>query len=288
MILSQLFKYPLKSARGIELRELDLGDRGPAGDRRWMLVGLDNVFLSQRTLPRMALIRVAERDGGLVFDAPEMPSLHVATPTSGQRIRAAVWDDTVEVLACGTNADAWFSAFLNRRCRLVHQPEDSLRPVEPEYSKPGDIVSLADAFPLLLIGQGSLDSLNEKLSQPITMVRFRPNLVISGPSPHEEDRWRRIRIGEIEFDVVKPCSRCSIPAVNPETGALGREPTRTLARYRRFGKKILFGQNVNHRGQGKLHLGDPVVVLQVNDEQNRTAMSNSPEFQSRRARASRQ
>jgi uncharacterized protein len=270
MRLSRLFKYPVKSTRGIELQELELGDRGPVGDRRWMLVDPENEFLTQRVLPRMALIEVQEEDGGLCCHAPGMPALAVPIPTNGAgnpdapaRVQATVWRDSVEVIPASSEAAEWFSSFLKQPCRLVYQPDDSIRPVDPEYSRPGDRVSLADGYPLLLIGQGSLDLLNEKLETPVQMERFRPNLVVEGAEPHEEDTWLRIQIGKIEFELVKLCARCSIPAIDPLTAEVGPEPTRTLATYRRTGKHIMFGKNVIHRCPGPIQVGNEVTVLET-------------------------
>jgi len=265
--ISRLFKYPLKSARGLEHQELTLGESGPIGDRCWMLVDSFNRFLTQRTFPRMALIEVSEETDSIKCNAPEMPPLSVSIPkpttvANSCDTRAIIWRDVVDVRQASVEAAEWFSTFLGHPCRLVYQPTDSIRFVDPEYSGAGDRVSLADGFPLLVIGQRSLDLLNEKLHLPITMERFRPNLVFDGGEPHDEDHWRRIRVGEIELQLVKPCARCAIPTVDPMTAFVGHEPTSTLAKYRRVGKKILFGQNAIARARGKVKVGDEVVVLE--------------------------
>jgi uncharacterized protein YcbX len=261
MNLSAMYIYPLKSGRGIAVPEMALGDRGPVGDRRWMLVGPDNVVLTQRELPRMVLIHVVVTPDGLECTAAGMTTLRVSTPANGFRHNAQVLEDTVDVMDASEAAGQWFSAFLARPCRLVYQPQDSLRPVDTNYAAPGTPVSLADAFPLLLIGQGSLDDLNRRLQQPVEMIRFRPNLVVEGSEPFAEDTRRRIRIGQIEFDVSKQCVRCTIPMVDPATGTSGKDPIQTLATFRRHENKVMFGQNLIHRRQGTLRVGEPVVVL---------------------------
>jgi uncharacterized protein YcbX len=230
-----------------------------------MLVDGDGTFLSQRTVPRMALIEVRDDAAVLTCRAPGMHPLVVPVPDAvgSTTLTAAVWDDSVTVVAAGVEPDAWFSEFLRRRCRLVHQPDCAVRLVTPAYSRPGDQVSLADAFPLLLIGQESLDELNTRLDKRITIDRFRPNVVVSGATPYAEDRWRRIRIGRVECELPKPCARCAVPAVDPETAAVGVEPTRTLATYRMFDGKVLFGMNALPRNRGTLSVGDPVVVLEA-------------------------
>jgi len=267
MQVSRLFKYPIKSGRGVEQDVLTVSECGPVGDRCWMLVDCSNRFLTQRTLPRMALIEVSEGTDSIKCNAPEMPPLSVSIPkpttvANSCDTRAIIWRDVVDVRQASVEAAEWFSTFLGHPCRLVYQPAESVRLVDPEYSAPGDRVSLADGFPLLVIGQRSLDLLNEKLRSPITMERFRPNLVFDGGEPHDEDHWRRIRVGDIELQVVKPCARCAIPTVDPMTAVVGSEPTITLARYRRFGKKILFGQNAIARSLGKVKVGDEIIVLE--------------------------
>ena len=263
MKVSELNIYPLKSARGIPLREMPLDARGPAGDRRWMLIDERGVMLSQRDLPRMALITVDTGEGGLTCAAPGMPPLRapVPLPGEGQRVSARVWDDEVDVQLAGESAHVWFAQFLGAACRLVHQPDDAFRQVNRIYASKGVGVSLADGFPLLLIGHGSLDDLNRRLDHPVEMRRFRPNLVVDCAEPFAEDTWRAIRAGDVELNLVKPCARCSIPTVDPDTGELGREPMRTLATFRRRGSDVFFGWNIVASAPGTLRVGDPVTVL---------------------------
>ena len=262
--VSELNVYPLKSERGIPVREMPLDARGPASDRRWMLVDPRGTMYSQRVLPRMALISVESGSPELACTAPNLPPLRVPTPSpdGAPRISATVWDDTVEVQLAGEAAHAWFSQFLAAECRLVYQPEDSFRQVNRFYTAAGVGVSLADGFPLLLIGQGSLDALNARLEKPVEMRRFRPNVVVAGTEPFAEDAWRRIRIGEVEFSVVKPCARCSIPSVDPDSGEMGKEPMRTLANFRRRNNDVFFGENIVHHSQGTLRLNDAVSVME--------------------------
>lgn len=264
MKISELNIYPLKSARGIPLREMPLDARGPAGDRRWMLIDERGVMLSQRDLPRMALIAAENGAGELVCTAPGMPQLRVAIPAPGgnRRLTARLWNDDVDVQLAADSAHAWFAQFLGAACRLVHQPDDAFRQVNRIYAAKGVGVSLADGFPLLLINQGSLDDLNRRLEEPVEMRRFRPNLVVEGAEPFAEDAWRRIRAGEVEFSLAKPCARCSIPTVNPDTGEFGKEPMRTLATYRRRGNNVFFGWNIIASSPGTLRVGDPVVVFE--------------------------
>ena len=260
--LSGLYVYPIKSCGGIAVMESNVDERGLRHDRRWMLVDKANQFISQREFPRMALIGVRIDPDGLVVSGPDMPSLQVPfAPPDGTPLLAQVWDDIVETLPVGVDADRWFSEFLGVRCRLVHLPEGSARPVDQAYGRADDQVGLADGFPFLLISEGSLAELNARLERPLPMDRFRPNLVVRGCAPFAEDGWRVVRIGPITLRVVKPCARCAITTVDQRTAARGKEPLRTLATFRRSGTKVLFGQNLVHDETGILRTGDPVEVI---------------------------
>jgi len=263
LTVSGLWRYPVKSLRGMACERLRVGPRGPELDRQWMLVDLNGRFLTQRQQPRMALVDVTLNADALVLNAPGMEALHLPLAGSGEAIvPVTVWSDTCEGEPVGTAADRWLSEFLDVDCRLIRFPDSATRQVDLHYAQPGDQVGFADGFPLLLITQASLDALNDKLSAPVDMRRFRPNLVIDGAAPHVEDNWRRLRIGELTFEVVKPCSRCPIPGIDPDTAERTAEVLRVLADYRRGeDKKVYFGQNVLHRGIGELRIGQAVEVL---------------------------
>ena len=262
--LSGLYIYPIKSAGGIPVDAWDADERGLRHDRRWMLVDETGLFISQRELPRMALIGVRIERDCLVVDAPDMPPLEVPLdPPTTNSVLARIWDDLVESLAVGDGADRWFSELLGVGCKLVYLPDESVRPVDPDYGRPEDQVGLADAFPFLLISEASLADLNARLERPVPMNRFRPNLVVRGCEPFAEDGWRLVRIGQITLRVVKPCARCTITTVDQTTVAVGKEPLRTLARFRRAGTKVHFGQNLIHDETGTLHLGDPVEIIRT-------------------------
>lgn len=259
--LSGLYVYPLKSAAAQALDVAVLQPRGLVHDRRWMVVDAQGEFITGREEPRLVMVRAHPQADDLRLSAPGMPDL-LARPTS-RREHVTVWRDRVDALAMTDDARAWISRFLGRECRLVFMDDSVQRPVDPAYAAAGDEVSFADAFPLLLIAEGSLAGLNARLDVPVPMLRFRPNLVVSGTEAHAEDGWKRIRVGEIEFDVVKPCVRCGFTTVMPETGVLDPrgEPLRTLATYRRGPKGVMFGQNLIARGVGTLRVGDAVTVL---------------------------
>ncbi|PLX62226.1 MOSC domain-containing protein [Sedimenticola selenatireducens] len=263
LTLSGLFFYPVKSLRCISLERAPVDSRGIHYDRHWMVVDGDGKFLTQRQHPRMALVRTALTPGGLRLSAPGMPDLDVAFEPEGVSEAAVqVWGDQCLARSAGEAPASWLSHYLGMDCRLFFMPEQTERPVDPTYAAPEDRVGFADGFPFLLISQASLDDLNRRLDEALPMIRFRPNLVVSGCEPYAEDGWRRIRIGKVIFRVAKPCSRCVIPTINPETGEKGVEPLRTLNRYRREGNKVYFGQNLLHDGAGELKLGSVVEVLE--------------------------
>lgn len=203
------------------------------------------------------------QDGGLTLAAQDKPPLHLPTTATGREQRITIWRDTVLARDVGDPAAAWLSAVLGMSCRLVQMPDSTERAVNPAYGAPGDIVSFADGYPFMLIGQASLDDLNARLASPVPMRRFRPNLVVAGAPPFAEDTWKRVRIGNMVFRVVKPCARCIIPTIDPEAGIFaGKEPLRTLATFRKVGSKVLFGQNLIAEGTGVLHTGAPVEQLE--------------------------
>jgi uncharacterized protein YcbX len=261
--LSQLYIYPVKSMAGIPLDASRLDPMGLRYDRRWMLVDADGRFITQRTHPHMVLIRPSMSDGNLVLtnaggDSHRVPS---AAP-DGERMTVQVWKDRVEARRLSGETDAWLSDAIGERCHLVYIDDDTIRRCDPDYASAGDRTGFSDGFPLLLISQASLDGLNARLEKPVPMIRFRPNLVVDGCAAHAEDGWRHIHIGEIAFRVVKPCSRCPIPTVNPETGRKeGPEPLKTLTTYRRRDNKVWFGQNLAHDGTGELRIGDRLELL---------------------------
>lgn len=260
--LTQLFVYPLKSGRGIRLDEAAVDTTGLLHDRRFMVVDEEGVFLTQRQDPRLTLIVPAMEGDRLRLAAPGMEDLVLPLEPEGHAdVRTRVWEDVVDALAVGAHADDWMSTFLGSPRRLVHFPRDGVRPVDPEYARKGDRVAFADGYPFLLANEASLEDLNRRMDARLEMERFRPNLVVAGAGAFAEDGWREIRIGEVPFRVVKACARCAITTVDPATAAVGHEPLRTLAGYRRRNGKVMFGQNAVHDGSGMLRTGDAVRVL---------------------------
>ncbi|MDE1885334.1 MAG: MOSC N-terminal beta barrel domain-containing protein [Xanthomonadaceae bacterium] len=262
--LASIHVYPLKSCAPMALDSARVEARGLEHDRRWMAVDASGKFLTGRQHPRLTLIRAEPDDAGaLRLRAPDMPELRLMPAPDRARSTADVWGSRVDALVADAAADAWISAFLGIPARFVHMDADCLRNVDPDYAQPGDSVSFADGYPLLAISQAALDLLNSKLAQPVPMLRFRPNLVIAGTTPHAEDNWQCLRIGGVQFDVVKPCIRCVFTTVDFARGAFDEsgEPLRTLLTYRRTATGVSFGQNLIPRGAGTLRIGDTLEPL---------------------------
>lgn len=261
--VTELNIYPVKSCRGISVDQAAMESRGFQYDRRWMIIDTSGRFVSQRTYPRLALIAVRLGARDITLAVPGIEDLIIPLRLAGKRIvQVDIWKDTVGALAAEESANDWVSTVLEVPCRLVYMSDESFRPVDPEYAVHKDQVSFADAYPFHLTTEASLADLNTRLSSPISMNRFRPNIVLSGCGAYEEDTWKRIRIGSALFHVVKPCARCATTVVNQETGIRGEEPLHTLSRYRNDDGKILFGQNLIHGSLSTVHVGDPVTVLE--------------------------
>lgn len=262
--VATLHVYPVKSCAALSPGDVTIESRGIVGDRRWMIVDAQAKFITARQYPRLILIRAVPERGGLCLEAPGMPLLHLREPEDVPRVRAMVWRSVVQPMPAQADAAQWISAYLGFEANFVHMDAACRRNVSREYGKAGDQVSFADGYPLMLISQTALDALNERLAAPVPMLRFRPNLVVSGTAAHAEDGWKRVRIGAVEFDVVKPCTRCVMVTVDVEHGAFDAEgePLRTLRTYRRTPLGINFGQNLIPRVMGCVRLGDAVEVLE--------------------------
>jgi uncharacterized protein YcbX len=267
--ITGLFIYPVKSLGGISLSEAELGPRGLMYDREWAVVDTNNRFLSQREIPRMSLIQTAvdKSRGCLTLLLPDLagPGQVLTIPLvhdeMSETIKVTVWSDNARATVEEAETNAALSKYLGQDIRLVRMAPGYRRVVDGRYA-PGkeNIVGFADGFPLLIIGEESLEDLNARLEYPVLMNRFRPNLTTCGGGAFAEDNWRKVTVKGIEMELVKPCDRCVITTIDQESGVQGKEPLRTLANFRKKQGKILFGQNAIFKGQGSLALGDEVIV----------------------------
>lgn len=261
--ITHLSIYPVKSLAGISLQESELDSMGLKYDRRWMLVSPDGMFLSQRKVPKMALIKTAlDAAGKLTLSTEGKEDHHVAeVNSSSETMSVRIWRDTLQVMMVGHKCDAWLSKALGVDCHLVFISDDTVRQCDLDYANKGDRTGFSDGFPILLISQASLQDLNSRLEEPVEMRRFRPNIVVTGCEPYAEDNWKSFSTSGIEMRGVKLCSRCVLTTVDPETGERkNKEPLATLSTYRKQGKAVNFGLNVIQQSHGVLRVNDNIKI----------------------------
>lgn len=249
----------MKSLGGIRLKSSRVKMKGLEHDRRWMLVDENNKFMTQRMIPAMSLFTPRWMDGSFrISHNGDSIDLMIDHPGI-EDLNAIVWDSAVVVREVSQEHSQWFTEKLGVRCKLVKFPEENARPVEAPYER--NVVSLADGYPLLLIGQASLDDLNSRLQVPVPMNRFRPNLVVTGGEAFEEDTWKDIVVGSNKFQVTKKCGRCVVTTIDQESGVKGKEPLLTLSRYRKEqDNEIYFGVDVLAVDHNEIREGDEVLV----------------------------
>lgn len=266
LIVSQLSIYPIKSAAEVTLDAMQLNVMGPECDRRWMVIDKNNTFVTQRKDPRICLIRVTLVSDGLRLSVDGLSDCIVSTPASGDLYTSSVWGTEVKGLDCGDDVAQWLSDFLSKDCRLIHMPDNFNRPVAPDFALKQEQVAFADGFPLLITSHASLEDFNNKLGYEVGMNRFRPNIVISGNEAYAEDQWQTIAIGDIKLSLVKPCSRCIMPSINPETAVKEMAVNQALQTHRRRGRSTFFGQNAVYNKLGAIRVGDEVTVLTLKSD----------------------
>lgn len=267
-ILSQIYVYPVKSLAGFRVEQWPVDKTGLRYDRKWMLVDVEGQFLSQRRLPKMALIKTRIADNRLCLDAPGQTGIALPLQSDdGDDVAVEIWKDRCVAKTTSPRADEWLSRFLDHPCRLVYHPDDRIRKVDPDYAADSDQTAFSDGFPFLIVSEASLQALNQAMNLDLDMVRFRPNLVVADCESYAEDRWRQISINEISFRLPKPCSRCSVPTIDPETAQTGKEPLTTLSRLRLWQNKVYFGQNALHDGSGVLTVGSQVRINKTGENQ---------------------
>ncbi len=267
--VSQIYVYPVKSLAGMSVDTWPVDSKGLRYDRKWMLIDQNNRFLSQRRLPAMALIKTHISNHELILSTSAENQIFLPLQAdSANSIEVSIWNDRCTARVINHKVNQWLSDFLHTDCRLVYQPDDGIRKVDPVYARTTDQVAFADGFPFLIISDSSLQSLNKAMQQDLSVSRFRPNLVVSGCREYAEDSWREITINRINFRLPKPCSRCSVPTINPETAETGQEPLTTLKRLRKWNNQVFFGQNALHDcSDGKLSVGDIVHIKQTGPKQ---------------------
>jgi len=261
--LDGLFYYPVKSMKGLSSQELEFDHVGPMWDRRFMLVDEAGKFVTQRKYPQMSQLDAQVSPKGLLLSHQSFGRVSIDIGAFTQSAEVKVWSDEVSALSCPPSQTRALSDYLGVDVRLVWMAPESFRQVDREFFDAPRQVSFADGFPVLLTNTASLDDLNERLCSkgepPVSMNRFRPNIVVSGRQAFEEDAWLELKVGEVKFAVVKPCSRCVMTTID-ERGEKGREPLSTLSTYRRNDFGVCFGQNLVPLNEGRIRMNDVVEV----------------------------
>lgn len=271
LYLTALYIYPIKSAGGVSLQSSEIGPRGLTHDRRWMVIDPAGKPVTQREFSSMRLMELELEEGGLRVTAPAMPVLSVLWQPLGHSRAVDMWGDPLSAVTVSPEATAWISAYLGGDFDLVYLPDEAQR-WQPDFKPFSSLLSFVDGNPFHLISEASLADFNGHLERPVGQAEFRPNLVVSGGEAYAEDFWRRIRIGSVKFEVVESCARCVILNVLPD-GTRGIEALRTLARTRRHGQSVVFGQHLiqdapNSMRTGHLHVGDIMHVTEVAETVN--------------------
>lgn len=266
--VSQLNFYPVKSCAGIGLTTAQIGTRGIEHDREWAILDAHSrMVLTQRQMATMCLIKPSIQNSATAFslrlDGENMPGTEIPV-VDGEEVETRFpWGPVCRGQDQGDAAADWLSSYLKHDCRLLHFSPDFVRQVDQQLAKrTTDQTGYADDFAFLLISEESLQELNSHMETPLPMNRFRPNIVVRGATSYAEDKWKVIRIGNVVFDVVQPCSRCVITTVNQADASKGVEPLHTLAQIRKVGNDLLFGVHLAHHATGSIALHDEVEVLE--------------------------
>ena len=260
-VISEIVVYPVKSLGGISVNSASLTDRGLKHDRRWMLINERYQFLTIRQHPEFLFYDTEHvGDGFRISKKGDSDTLIIpASIEQGETKRVTVWDDVVDAIVAPPAINEWFSHSLDIGCELVYLPETSPRRVQPAWVEEEKHVSFADGYPYLIVGQASLDDLNDKMTEEMTVQRFRPNIVVTGGQPYEEYYWKDITVGTGQLKGIKPCTRCIVTTMDPVTAQKGKEPLKTLFQ-QRVNDKMIFGQNAIMTKAGSISVGDELLI----------------------------
>jgi hypothetical protein len=269
--ITALYIYPIKSLAGISVGKSKVEFRGLEFDRRWMLVDENNQFITQRNFPLMALLQPEIKSSSIVVSHRnqkfEPIEFSMAQPMSKAE-SVTIWDDTCLAKEVSVVASEWFSAVLEMNCRLMFMHEESIRQADQRYAiGESDKVSFADGYPILMVSEESMSQLNRKMRLNYSIDRFRPNIVFKGGTPHAEDTLRKVTINDVDLFGVKPCARCVLTTIDPQTTAQGKEPLKTLTTYRKLGNKILFGENFIPVNEGEITVGSQIIIHETKASQ---------------------
>lgn len=265
--LSNINIFPVKSIAGISVSTAKVEKQGLQCDRRFMVATLDGKMITARTHPNMVKIKAIIEPDGLILCYPGLLDLHlIFNNFDMKKVTTTVWSDSFSAYSTTQEANQWFSAILGLQTQLLYSGEQSNRVREKIQTN----VSFADGYPLLVISEASLAELNKRSTGHQTMAQFRTNLVVSGTEAFIEDSWKRIRIGEVEFEIVKPCQRCILTTVNPNTAQYhpNKEPLKTFSTFRADDSgNVYFGQNLIAKNEGTINVGDVIEVLETKEKE---------------------
>ena len=261
--ISSLIYYPIKSCRGFEVGSANVERMGLQHDRRMMVTTPEGDLLTQREYARLAWVLPTLKDGTLELSAPGFDALQIGIQTSGTSVSVNVWEHKgIQAIDQGEEAAQWFSDWLGADVRLVHMADGYRRLINEKWAvHKDDHTSFSDGYPILIASEEGLADLNTRLESPVPMNRFRPNIVVKGGNGFVEDTWNRIKLGNVELAVVKPCARCVVTTIDKETLEQSKEPLKTLTKFRKQELGVIFGQNVIPLNEGSLQLGMTVEVL---------------------------
>lgn len=274
MRVSSLHIYPVKGVRAVDCDQATAHARGFRDDRRWLAAGTDDKFLTQRDCPALAQLTARPVEKGVSLSLKARSDITIARPEDGARRRVTIWNDQVDALRAGADADAWLSDALGRAVRLYYMDDAATRDTSGRWGAPAP-VSFADGYPFLITTLQSLEALNQEIARsggaPVGMERFRPNIVIDADRPWADDYCKAIKIGDVVIDLVKPCVRCVVTTKDQATGkSMGKEPLKSLGKIRRSAHSelsgALFGWNAVPRNQGEIRVGDAVEVVEPRPE----------------------
>jgi uncharacterized protein YcbX len=256
--IKDIIIYPIKGLGGIHSQEWQAQYAGFKYDRRWMLVDENHQFVTQRSLPQMALFSQNIIDDNLVISYHGASVQISVEDHTSQIIHTKVWDDDAVTVSCSDEISAWFSEMLHKKVQLVKILNDQSRKHTVQASGKTVDVSLADGYPYLVASEQSLQMLNEKLSSPIQMDRFRPNLVVTADYGHHEDTWPGMKIGNAVFENIKPCGRCNVITIDQQNAHINTEPLKILNQYRKAGNSVNFGTNMICTQEDVIRVGDTI------------------------------
>lgn len=263
-ILKSIFIYPVKSLPGLSVNTAAVELRGLKYDRRWMLVDENNVFITIRKTPGLFDFKLTYQEKGFGIYSGQLKDKKILPfdPEYGTPVKVKIWNDIVKAYLANREWDAWFSEALGKNCRLVFMGGDSHRLINSKWQTNNEETSFADGYPILLVGQKSLEDIQAKTGKELSILRFRPNFLIEGGGPYEEFRWSRLKIGPLTFQGLKPCARCVVTTIDPVSGQRGAEPLKTLAA-QKIENKVVFGQHGYALETGTVSVGDKIEIISL-------------------------